>query len=245
MLLEQWNQTHTDYGSSKTLVGLFAVQAARNPKAVAVEFDGVSLSYAELEARSNQLARYLQARGVGPEVLVGLFMERGVELIVGLLGILKAGGAYVPLDPEYPRERLEFILAYCAAPLLLTQTSLQGDLPVYPGQVVYLDADWPAVEQEEASALPAAAQAENAAYVIYTSGSTGQPKGVVVTHANVSRLFAATEQWYGFNEQDVWTRFQSSALDFSVWEIWGALLHGGRLVVVPFTTSRSPELFYD
>ena len=245
LLLEQWNQSRTDYASAATLDGLFAARAARHPDAIALEYDAATLSYAELDARSNQLAHYLRARGVGPEVMVGLYIERGLDLIVGLLGILKAGGAYVPLDPEYPPERIAFILEDSAAPLLLTQTALQGDLPVYPGQVVYLDTDWPAIEQEETSALPLAAQAENAAYVIYTSGSTGQPKGVVVTHANVSRLFAATDDWYGFNEDDVWTLFHSSAFDFSVWEIWGALLHGGRLVVVPFSTSRSAELFYD
>nr|AIE12095.1 putative NRPS/PKS hybrid synthase module B6C [uncultured bacterium] len=244
-LLERWNQDEVDYSSSATLAELFAARVSRNPDAVAVECNGASLSYAALDERSNRLARYLQAHGVGAEVRVGLCLERSVDLPVAILGILKAGGCYVPMDPEYPVERLEYILEDCAAPILLTQSGLQAGLPHFTGQTVCLDADWPAIRQQDESAVKAASGADNCAYVIYTSGSTGQPKGVEITHRNVTRLFGATEHWYGFNENDVWTLFHSSAFDFSVWEIWGALLHGGRLVVVPFVVSRSPESFYD
>ena len=245
LLLEQWNQASVDYRRDITLNRLFEAQVECRPDALALEFDGEALSYCELNTRANRLAHYLQANGVGPEVMVGLCMERSLDLIVAILGILKAGGAYVPLDPKYPRQRLGFILEDCAAPILVTQSSLQAVLPDYRGKLVSLDADWPAIEKQDSLAPTSEAGAGNSAYVIYTSGSTGQPKGVVVTHDNITRLFAATEQWYGFNERDVWTLFHSSAFDFSVWEIWGALLHGGRLVVVPYEISRSPDLFHE
>jgi amino acid adenylation domain-containing protein len=244
-LLAHWNRATAEYASEVSLNALFEAQVARTPAVVALDFEGRQVTYAELNARANQLARYLRQQGVGPEVLVGLYVERSVELLVAILGILKAGGAYVPLDPEYPRQRLAFMLDDCAAPVLLTQDALRGGLPDYRGQVVCLDRDWPVIGRERTDNPDGGAGAENPAYVIYTSGSTGQPKGVVVSHANVTRLFAATQDWYGFNAADTWTLFHSSAFDFSVWEIWGALLHGGRLIVVPYAVSRSPEAFYD
>jgi amino acid adenylation domain-containing protein len=164
-------------------------------------------------------------------------------MVVGLLGILKAGGAYVPLDPAYPRDRLLHMLADSRTPVLLTQEALLGQLPEATLRVICLDRDWPDIAREDAASLPPAAGPANPAYVIYTSGSTGRPKGVVVCHEQVVRLFRATDAWFAFNERDVWTLFHSYAFDFSVWELWGALLHGGRLVVVPYLVSRSPEAF--
>ncbi|WP_029573941.1 AMP-binding protein, partial [Pseudomonas syringae] len=184
----------------------------------------------------------LREQGVGPDVRVGLAAERGLEMIVGLLAILKAGGAYVPLDPDYPQDRLSFLMHDSGIQLLLTQTSLLDKLPI-PAQVQTLDLadalDGYSTENPLNQTTP-----DNLAYVIYTSGSTGKPKGTLLAHHNLMRLFAATDDWFHFNEQDVWTLFHSFAFDFSVWEIFGALLHGGRLVIVPREVTRSPEEFH-
>jgi amino acid adenylation domain-containing protein len=223
---------------------LFEQQAARTPDAVALVFEGQSLSYGELNARSNQLAHHLRGLGVGLETPVGILSERGPEMIVGVLGILKAGGAYVPLDPEYPRERLAFMLADTRARIVLTQKRLAKGIGEHGVQAVALDADWEQIARESVENPSGEVNPTNAAYVIYTSGSTGKPKGVLVSHRNVLRLFESTRAWFNFDERDVWTLFHSYAFDFSVWEIWGALLHGGRLVIVPYLVSRTPETFY-
>ncbi|HEU0079781.1 MAG TPA: amino acid adenylation domain-containing protein, partial [Longimicrobiaceae bacterium] len=243
LLLEEWNQAEGAYLAERTLHGLFAEQAARTPEAVAVAYEGERLSYGELERRSNRLAHRLRRLGVGPEARVALCIERSPEMLVGVLGILKAGGAYVPLDPAYPAERLAYVLEDCGAAVLVTQEALLAALPRHRAETVCLDRDCAEIERESTEAPGDGAAPGSLAYVIYTSGSTGRPKGVMVTHANVVRLFRATDAWFGFGAEDVWTLFHSYAFDFSVWEIWGALLHGGRLVVVPYLTSRSPEAF--
>ncbi|MDB6017607.1 MAG: Non-ribosomal peptide synthetase [Pedosphaera sp.] len=219
---------------------LFEAQVARTPNAVAVAFAEEQLTYAELNAQADKWAATLRWLGVGPEVLVGLCVERSPQMIVGILAILKAGGAYVPLDPSYPFERLAFLLSDARPPVLLTQEKLIHLLPPHEARVICLD-----LLLEPNASKPAAVPitGDNLAYVIYTSGSTGRAKGVMVTHRNVVRLFTATQPWFSFNEHDVWTLFHSFAFDFSVWEIFGALLHGGRLVVVPYAVSRSPEAF--
>ena len=243
-LLEEWNQVERTYPAERTLHALFAGQAGRAPEAVAVAYEGERLSYGELERRSNRLAHRLRRLGVGPEARVGLCVERSPEMLVGILGILKAGGAYVPLDPAYPAERLAYVLDDCGAAVLVTQEALLSALPGHGIRTVCLDRDRAEIERESAEAPRDGAAPGSLAYVIYTSGSTGRPKGVMVTHANVVRLFAATRAWFGFGAEDAWTLFHSFAFDFSVWEIWGALLHGGRLVVVPHLTTRSPEEFH-
>ncbi|PMB18189.1 non-ribosomal peptide synthetase, partial [Fischerella thermalis CCMEE 5319] len=169
---------------------------------------------------------------------------RSLDMVIGLLAILKAGGAYVPLDPTYPPERLAFILHDAQVSVLLTQQRLMENLPQHQSTVVCLDTDWQSIAQESQQNPISDCTTDNLAYIIYTSGSTGQPKGVLVNHSNVVRLFAATEPWYKFNQHDVWTLFHSIAFDFSVWELWGALLYGGKIVVVPYWLSRSPEDFY-
>ncbi len=243
-LLVEWNSIPADYPSIQCIHQIFEEQVERTPDAVAVVFENQQLTYYELNYRANQLAHYLCSLGVGADVLVGICVERSLEMVVGLLGILKAGGAYVPLDPEYPQERLSFMLEDAQLSVLLTQQQLVECVPKHQARVVCLDTDWEKIAQNSESNPLNAATPNNLAYVIYTSGSTGKPKGVLVNHYNVVRLFEATELWYHFNSQDVWTLFHSYAFDFSVWEIWGALLYGGRLVVVPYLMTRSPESFY-
>ncbi|MDB9510452.1 amino acid adenylation domain-containing protein [Kamptonema animale CS-326] len=247
-LLMEWSNrgTQDDRNPEKLacLHQLFEAQVELNPDAVALVFAEQKLTYQELNSRANQLAHYLQKLGVKPEVLVGICVERSLETIVGILGILKAGGAYVPLDPANPCDRLAFMLEDAAMSVILTQQQLLEMLPTSPARVVCLDADWQIIVRESEENLNSDVAVENLAYVIYTSGSTGKPKGVLVPHANVVRLFTSTQSWYQFNERDVWTLFHSYAFDFSVWEIWGALIYGGRLVIVPYLVTRSPEAFY-
>ncbi|AKJ15828.1 peptide synthetase (plasmid) [Streptomyces incarnatus] len=245
-LLTEVNATGRDIPDA-TLVELFERQAAERTDAVAVTCDGTTLTYGELNARANRLARHLVARGVGPESLVGICLERSAELVVALLAVLKAGGAYLPIDPDSPADRIAYIVQD-AAPVLLVTTStnataqdLAQDLPL-----VHLDdaeafAGQPDADLTDAE-RPAALRPAHPAYVIYTSGSTGRPKGVLIPHRNVVGLFTATED-FAFGADDVWTLFHSYAFDFSVWELWGPLLYGGRLVVVPYDVSRSPADF--
>ncbi|HEY4589137.1 MAG TPA: amino acid adenylation domain-containing protein, partial [Thermoanaerobaculia bacterium] len=224
---------------------VFAAQAARTPERPAVSCAGESLTYRELDERSNRLARVLIAAGVRPGDLVGLCLERSPGMVVAILGALKAGGAYLPLDPAYPQERLAFALADSGVGVVVTEESVAADLPAHGAREVRLDGDRAAIDAQSAESPEVAVTPDFPAYVIYTSGSTGRPKGVVVTHANASRLLTATETWFDFGPEDVWTLFHSYAFDFSVWEIWGALLYGGRLVVVPYWVSRSPQAFYE
>ncbi|MBD2362407.1 amino acid adenylation domain-containing protein [Anabaena minutissima FACHB-250] len=244
-LISAWSANKAQYSSNYCLHQLFEQQVEKTPDAVALVFGEQSLTYSELNVRANQLAHHLQSLGVKPETLVGVCVERSFEMMVALLGILKAGGAYLPLDPDYPAERLEFMLADAQVSVLVTQSQCLDILPIFSANKVCLDTDWQVIstlspENPVSQAIP-----ESLAYVIYTSGSTGKPKGVMVNHGNVTRLFAATQDWFNFDASDVWTLFHSYAFDFSVWEMWGALLYGGRLVIVPFWVSRDPEAFYD
>ncbi len=221
----------------------FAEQAARTPKAVAVRHSGEQLTYAELDARGNQLAHCLHKAGVAPGTLVGLCVERSLATVTAILGILKAGGAYVPLDPDSPAGRLSFILQDAAIEHLVVHDQLRDRFPALPAHAISIDHGGRIPEAHPDTAPAVAVSPGHTAYVIYTSGSTGQPKGVYITHANVSRLFGATAAWFQFGAGDVWTLFHSYAFDFSVWELWGALLYGGRVIVVPYWVSRNPEAF--
>ena len=245
-LLTEWNNTMGEASKDQCIHELFETQVEKSPDALAVVFEDQQLTYRELNRRANQLALYLGKLGVGPESLAGICMEPSLETIVGLLGILKAGGAYVPLDPAYPKERLAFMLEDSRVAVLLTQKELLGRLGEIQNRIVIcLDRDWQEIAQQSDGNPGTEVTADNLAYVIYTSGSTGRPKGVLVSHHNVVRLFKSTHSWFQFDQNDVWTLFHSYAFDFSVWEMWGALLHGGQLVVVPYWASRSPKEFYE
>ncbi|MBD2208746.1 amino acid adenylation domain-containing protein [Nostoc linckia FACHB-104] len=243
-LLQEWNSIQAEYPVTQCLHQWFESQVQKTPNATAVVFADTSLTYAELNMRANQLAHYLQTLGVAPDILVGLCVERSLEMVIGILGILKAGGAYVPLDPDYPSDRLAFMLSDAQILVLLTQSQCLQALPSTDAQTVCLDTDWESISQLSEENPVSAVTPDNLAYVIYTSGSTGKPKGVLVNHSNVVRLFLATDHWYHFHASDVWTLFHSYAFDFSVWELWGALLYGGRLVIVPYWVSRDPKAFY-
>jgi amino acid adenylation domain-containing protein len=244
-ILKKSNVSAADYRRDVCLHQWFETQVERTPEAPAVTYDGATITYKDLNQRANQLAHYLRKLGIGADSRVAICVERSLELVIGIMSILKAGGAYVPLDPALPTERLSFMLSDSEIQVLLTQESLIQNLPDFAGEIVRLDHDWQLIESESTGNPGVKVLPGNAAYVIHTSGSTGKPKGVVITHANVVRLFEATREWFNFGATDVWTLFHSYAFDFSVWELWGALLYGGRLVVVPYLVSRTPEAFYD
>lgn len=238
--------------------------AEQTPFSVAVSDRGRDFTYRELATRAETLARTLGQRGVGPEVLVGISAERSVAFVIAVLGVLRAGGAYVPIDPSYPADRRDYLLADSQCSVLLTESGLASMYVEAAVPLVLLDefvreplSDSaldrlslglsPAAHSQERQdrALPPPGPADDSlAYVIYTSGSTGKPKGVCVTHHNLLRLFRKTEGWFHFQPTDVWTLFHSFSFDFSVWEMWGALLYGGRLVMVPLELSRDPLSFY-
>lgn len=240
LLLHQFNRVPAIASAPPPcLHHLFERQAATAPERIAVCAGTRRLTYAELNVRANRLAHYLREQGVAPDGVVALCLERSVEMVVAILAVLKAGGAYLPLDPKYPRERLAHMLRDSGARVVVSQRELVQALPLDAAKPVYLDADRAAIDACSAENPAAAAEPDNLMYVIYTSGSSGQPKGSLLTHANASRLFEATEGLYGFGESDVWTMFHSYAFDFSVWELWGALRYGGRLVMVPEQTAQA------
>ncbi|HSU13784.1 non-ribosomal peptide synthetase, partial [Longimicrobium sp.] len=232
-LLRDWNPTTAEF-PRKCIHELFAEQAGRTPEAVALVYADETLTYAELDRRSDALARRLAALGAGPEVRVGICVERGVEMVVGILGILKAGGAYVPLDPQYPAERLSYILADAGATLLLAQERLRDRLPGFAGEVLLLDSD---AGDDVRTAEPRAASPENLAYVIYTSGSTGLPKGTEVPHRAIPGFFQGAE-YARFGEGAVVLQHSSVSWDALTLELWPAILSGGTCVLYPGQTSE-------
>ena len=244
-LFALWNPHPTEFSAALAIPQMIEGWAARNPDRVAVVMGEDRMTYGELNERANQLARMLRKKGVKPDSLVAICFERSLELIVSLLAVLKAGGGYLPIDSSYPQERLAMMIQDAQPVTLLTQERLVGGLPKHDAEIICVDRDWPLIALEEKENLNPLGGPENLAYVIYTSGSTGKPKGVMVTQANVVRLLEATEPWFQFKDTDVWTLFHSYAFDFSVWEIWGSLLTGGRLVIVPYLVTRSPQDFYN
>lgn len=224
-----------------TLVALFEAQASQTPDHIAVRFAEQTLTYEQLNQKANGFAQYLLEQGIKQQSLVAISVKPSLELMIAIVGILKAGAAYVPIDPGSPQARMELILADSDPSLLILQSDSQATLNSGNTPVIYLDKCLPTLAPVEAN--PQLAQAENLAYIIYTSGSTGRPKGVLVEHRNVCALMQNTRSMFGFCAQDTWCLFHSYAFDFSVWEIWGALLHGGRLVIADDQTRKNTAAF--
>ena len=226
-----WNDTTRAFPREQCIHQLFEDQSARRPDALALEFGDQELTYGELNARANRLAHYLRRKGVGTESVVGIMLERSLEMIVGLLGVLKAGGAYLPLDSEYPRERLAFMLADAEARVVLTQSSLLSRLPRTEELVICLDEEWAEISAETAENPCTELCADNLAYITYTSGSTGQPKGVQIMHRGVVRLVKGND-YARLDAGESLLQFAPLAFDASTFEIWGSLLNGARLIVM-------------
>ncbi|HLO85983.1 MAG TPA: amino acid adenylation domain-containing protein [Nostocaceae cyanobacterium] len=230
-LLVEWNSTEKEYPNFQCIHHLFAAQVQRTPEAVAVEFENQQLTYRELDCRVNQLAHHLQALGVEPETLVGLCVERSLEMIVGLLGILKAGGAYVPLDPAYPQARIAYILNDAQVSVLLTTENLIAGLPDHQTQIVCLDRDWSIISEQSADEPVSQVKTNNLAYVIYTSGSTGQPKGVMIEHRSLVNFSQTAHAQYEFSVNTRILQFASISFDTAAEEIYPCLTSGGTLVL--------------
>jgi amino acid adenylation domain-containing protein len=233
-LLVNWNDTATEY-PQKCIHQLFEEQVERTPDAVAVVFESQQLTYRELNHQANQLAHYLQTLGVKPDMLVGICIERSIEMVLALLGVLKAGGAYVPLDPAYPTERISFVLQDAQVRVLVTQKSLESRLPEHTATVVCLDGDWENISSSIANSQMSASvevRPDNLAYVIYTSGSTGKPKGVLVSHKNAVNLLSSIQQKPGLTADDTFLAITTISFDISVLEIFTPLIVGAQLVVV-------------
>jgi len=236
-LLREKGDIVVNYPSTATLVSLFERQAAQKPDSIAVVMDGVSLSYGQLNIRANKIAHRLRSRGAGPNVIVGLLMGRSLDTVTGVLAIIKSGSAYLPIDVDYPEERIHYYLENSEAQLVLTESS-QAGVVGHMCDVVFMDApdgeDWSLSDPDPVNSP------DDLCYVIYTSGTTGNPKGVMVSHRNVVRLLFNDAFLFDFTEKDVWTMFHSHCFDFSVWEMYGALLYGGRLVVVSRADAMNP-----
>ena len=229
-----------------TIHGLIEAAARARPDAPALTMDGQTLTYGEFNARANQLAHRLIATGVRPEAKVGIALARSADMVIAMVAVLKAGGAYVPLDPEYPEDRLRFMAEDSGVSVVLTESAQHDRLPWLASalpDVVVLNLDAQALDNSPAHNPAGRTHPAHLAYVIYTSGSTGRPKGAQLCHHQVCRLLSQTSDWFAFDANDVWTLFHSYAFDFSVWEVFGALCTGGRLVVVPHAISRDPEAF--
>jgi aspartate racemase len=240
-LLMEWNDTERDYPKDKRIEQLFEEQVERTPDAVSVVFDGQELTYRELNSRANQLAGYLQKQGVVPETLVGICMERSLEMVVGILGVLKAGGAYVPLDPSYPSQRLAFMIRDSRAEVILTQRLVLEHLRDHRAKMIALDRDWDEIAEESPTNGQIHGSADSIAYVMYTSGSTGEPKGVEIPHRGIARLCFGVD-YVRLDANQTFLHMAPIAFDASTFEIWGALLHGARCALYPKETPSPKEL---
>lgn len=245
LVLIDWNRTQAPFPENSIFPQLFEEQVRRVPEAPAVTFEGHTLSYLELNERANRLAHYLQKLGVGPETIVGICIERSLEMAIGILGILKAGGAYLPLDPNYPAERLTFMLQDSQAKLLLTRENLLELFSDPAAGVVLLDREWERIEKEDGDNISHLAKPDNPAYLIYTSGSTGRPKGAQIVHRGLCNLVEAQKKAFGVEEGKSVLQFASFSFDASVWEMAMALGNGARLVMAQQERVASPENLHD
>ncbi|WP_366293170.1 amino acid adenylation domain-containing protein [Paenibacillus sp. AN1007] len=247
-LLKRFNDTEAAFDREKTIHGLFEEQAERYPDNVAAVMNDHQLTYRELNVRSNRLARKLRETGVEADQLVAILADRSLDMVVGILAILKAGGAYVPVDPDYPEERIRFMIEDSGAALLLVQKQLHEKTD-YAGtrleldDYVWVDEGTQSADSQDGSNLEPISGPDSLAYVIYTSGTTGKPKGTLIEHKNVVRLLFNDRNLFDFGPSDTWTLFHSFCFDFSVWEMYGALLYGGKLVIVPPLTAKNPAAF--
>lgn len=241
-LVYELNDTNAVYPKEKTIQEIFEEQVFKYPQRVAVALNDKQLTYEELNGKADKIAWDLRNNGVGRDCIVAVLAERSIEMIAAILGVLKAGGAYLPIDPEYPKERIEFMLLDSGTGILLTQGAVDKELD-YRGQKLYIDEILNKDVNRES--MKNINSPEDTAYVIYTSGTTGKPKGAMIEHRNVVRLMFNSKMPYEFNEYDVWTMFHSYCFDFSVWEMYGALLYGGKLVIVPRRVAQDASAFSD
>lgn len=232
-LLVEWNDTAAAYPRDACIHHLFEAQVEKTPEATAVQFDNQQLTYQELNQQANQLAKHLQGLGVGPETIVGICVERSLEMVVGLLGILKAGGAYLPLDPNYPLERLAYMLADTQATVILTQERQLNSLPATGAQIICLDQDWSHIAQQPAANIESSVTADNLAYIIYTSGSTGTPKGVMIEHRSLVNHNLGIIRDYGLHAGDRVLQFASISFDVAAEELYPTWLSGATVVLWP------------
>ncbi|NDB83360.1 MAG: amino acid adenylation domain-containing protein, partial [Alphaproteobacteria bacterium] len=268
-IVETWNKTEKTYPDNKTIHQLFEEQVEKTPDSIAVVYEDTKLSYRELNNKANRLANYLRRdNNILPDTLIVLCLERSEDMLISILAVLKAGAAYVPMDPNYPTERIRYILEDTRTKIVLTNEIHKQRLEGISEEIVLSITD-----KEEIRILDAANQrnilavdsqeireqlslelatnprtettSRNLAYVIYTSGTTGKPKGVMQLHGNIMRLFIATDNLYKFHSNDIWTLFHSYIFDFSVWEIWGALIYGGQLIVPSYNKTRDLNIFYE
>lgn len=240
-LLFDFNDTLAEYPREMTIHKLFEKQVERNPEKIAVVYKERGLTYEELNVKANQIARKLRRQGVKEDCIVGIVAERSLEMIIGILAILKAGGAYLPISPDYPGERINYTLNDSGTFILLTQKAIHKEIFSHSISIINLDDD--ELYMEDGSNIENIATPNNAAYVIYTSGTTGKPKGTIIEHKNVVRLLFNDKMYFDFNENDIWSMFHSFCFDFSVWEMYGALLYGGKLIIVPKQTTLDPQSF--
>ncbi|MCA2655313.1 non-ribosomal peptide synthetase [Microcystis sp. M061S2] len=243
-LLFDWNQTKIDYKNDLCLHQLFEQQVKQNPQVIAVKLENEFFTYQELNNRANQLAHYLQSLGVKSDSLVGIFVERSLDMIIGILGILKAGGAYVPLDINYPQERITYLIEDTQLSIVLTQSKFIEQLPQFQGTTICLDQDWSTIAKQSTVNPLVAVEQHNLAYIIYTSGSTGQPKGVMIEHRSVVNYILTTIREYGITSEDQILQFSSICFDASVEEIFVSLLSGATLVLRTEEMLRSSEDFW-
>ncbi|MDO3679095.1 non-ribosomal peptide synthetase [Paenibacillus ehimensis] len=239
-LLYGLNDTKATYPADKTIHQLFEEQAERTPERIAVVYEGRSFTYKQLNERSNQLAAWLRDQGVQAETIVGVMVDRSVEMVVAMLGTLKAGGAYLPIDIKLPKDRIDYMIKDSQLGVLITSGGLARDTDFTGSRIDILDER---IYHGPADPLCSVNHSRHLAYIIYTSGTTGQPKGVMVEHNNVVRLLFNDKMPFDFTENDVWTMFHSNCFDFSVWEMYGALLYGGKLVVVPEFATKDFERY--
>ncbi|MCK4260648.1 MAG: amino acid adenylation domain-containing protein, partial [Halanaerobiales bacterium] len=237
-VLYEFNNTDVDYPEFIIIQQIFERQVAKTPDKLAVVFEDQELSYKTLNEKANQLAWRLRNKGVKADTIVGIMLNRSLELIIGIMGILKAGGAYLPIDPTYPENRIEYMVKDSEIDLLLTERGYLSNVD-FAGKI--LDVQDESIYTGDSSNLDVINQSHHLAYIIYTSGSTGTPKGVMIEHRNLVRLLFNDQFQFDFNEEDVWTMFHSQCFDFSVWEIFGALLYGGKLVVIPKLIAQNPD----